>query len=404
MPRRTRRIALFGEFGVGNIGNDTSLRTVLSLIHGQRLPGSTELITRQSEGAAELFGLPATPMKTEPGGREGTVGRVLRRARDGLRMIRTVGRFDAIVVPGTGLLEPTGTSRAAGTVNALAALSLAARLRRVPVVWFAVGGAVRGMERSGTITHIVVDVAARGASYRSYRDELTKSELLRFGVNVQADQVRRDVAFAYPNLPVRQRRPDGQPVIVAISVIDLPQSFGGSGDDRTRYVTELTKLTVELRGRGMRVRFVLGDQADDANTREVLAGLGSLGRSDDDVEYVETRTFDELLAELAEVDVVVASRFHVLVAAALVTRPMVALSHADKDDELLRQLGLTRYLLDAYTFDAAEAAKSVDESARADSEISARLRSECAANRAMVEAEFRKISDLLRSAVNGAVR
>jgi polysaccharide pyruvyl transferase WcaK-like protein len=97
---------------------------------------------------------------------------------------------------------------------------------------------------------------------------------------------------------------------------------------------------------------------------------------------------DDLVAALAALDLVVSGRFHGILLAFLLGKPVVGLSYQSKIDELMRSAGQEAYLLstaglDADTLIARVTALEADRAA-----ISARLEGEAGRRRLELEQQF----------------
>lgn len=394
---RTPSVALFGEFGVGNLGNDVALDTIVSAWQG--LPVHFEILTHDDARAAAATGLPARSWRDT----SGTSRRLRRRLGDVAALVRAVRRYDVIVVAGTGLLEGSRSGPGpSGTLRSLAVLSLAAWVLRVPVIWLAVGGA----RYRGRLTRLVVRLATFGTVRRSYRDHLTKAAVATCTRRARRDEVVCDVVFArsLPEPPDRPEQPgspaaDGGPPTVVLGVMDLPDRSGDPAEfagERGRYVEELVKLGSALRARGCRLLAILGDDADTTNTTEVLRGVG--WPEDEMVSFLpETSDFDAVLGTVGRADVVVASRFHLAVAATMTARPLVMLSHTDKVAQLLLELDLRDYVRSAYGFSAAEVEALVLDALADRVAIAARLTEHRERYRAVARTHLAEVGDLVTS-------
>lgn len=338
-------VGLYGEFGIGNAGNDESARVLHQLLQELSITDIT-LISFSGEAATRAVGLPAlsfvapAPSVALPAIITKAF-RLLGKVADQVRMIRIVGVFDAVIVAGTGLLEAPHGRYPGGDMVWLAMLSVACRLRRVPLVWFAIGGGRYASRIPGRLAAW----AARAAQARSYRDALTGVSLAANGLDVRLDPVVTDVVIAR-NPSARPSKDRDEVREVAVGPIDLPPHLFASQPGGS-YLDRLAELVSRLQSRGVRIRLVLGDAADGPVADALIERLHSPG-----VTVTSGPSFDDLLADVVDhADVVVASRFHVLIAALLAGVPVVALSHADKDDSLMKAFGLQRYLYSAATFD-----------------------------------------------------
>ena len=97
-----------------------------------------------------------------------------------------------IIVPGMGVLEAALPIRPWTTPYELLVLSLSGRIFNTKVALVCVGA--NPIHRR--LTRILYLNAARLASYRSNRDTFSRDVMRRQGVNVTADHVYPDLAFA----------------------------------------------------------------------------------------------------------------------------------------------------------------------------------------------------------------
>ena len=398
------RVGLVGEFGVGNIGNNASAAEVIRRIRldfGDRVV--VELISRGAERAEQLFGVRALPMKSDEHVQDRGFARLTRQIKDAVHLLRAAGRYDVVIVPGTGLLEAEVSGGSTGIMNALAVVSLAAMVTHRPLIWIGVGSG-----RLRTVSaRFVTRVAAKGARRRSYRDSLSMTEVVGSTRQTSGDVLSRDVVFGRPindrvELPVATGD-----FVVAVGAIDLPKraARGLSMEaTRARYVTNLARVCDLLLEEGAHLRFVLGDEADLAITEQVRSEIWSTADAGARQPLVETHSFDGLERAIAGADVVLASRYHTILAASLVYRPVIALSHSPKDDQLMLQLRATEYCFGAFDFDP-DLVVSAVKSARIGHElISAQFEEICTAHHDIVENDWLVVRTILEDALSRGLR
>jgi len=351
-------VALFGEFGIGNIGNDASCRTVLDLF-GTHYPDiKLSLISRSPIEAERIFGIAAVPISaTTPDFRLwkkiGPAQKITEKISDLFHLIRIVGRYDAVVVPGTGVLEAAKCRNPGGVIVWLLSLTFACWIRRVPLAWFAVGGSPYRFQLPARVAVL----AARGASYLSFRDEVTLSTLRSHGLDVSNSLVSRDVVFARASSygAAAKIKTPGPISTVAIAAIDYEDAGDG-----VQYMDRLIGVALNLLERGLKLVIVSGDDSDEVHTDQLVQRLSEAGYPQGPtVTRVPRGDFDLLSEALVTTDLVIGSRLHVLIAGVLLRRPIIALSHATKDDELLRQLELNRYTHAIETFSTIDIEQSI---------------------------------------------
>ena len=354
----TQRIAVYGEFGGGNIGNDASLGSLLSRLQGWgHDPSGMLCLCRGPESVAESYGMQADRI----GGRNPSrrLGRFsgtiswLEKVRDLFRMAALMGGVDVVLVPGTGIVEEG--VRAWSMPYDLYCLGLACRLRSTKLVVLCVGASV---PRS-RLTQLFFRGFLRAADYRSFRDEHSKRAAVNMGVPAHADPVYTDLVLG--DAPVQSDPPPS--AVVGLGVIT--HAGGQSRDARARsehasYVAALVSLVGRLVADGKRVRLLIGDNGDLHVVDEVLDGLprdampGSVSTS-------PVGSFADVISAVAQCEVLVASRYHNLIAGALAVRPTVALGYGPKHLELQRFLGLAEFTHDIAKIDVDLLLKQIEE-------------------------------------------
>lgn len=364
---------------MGSVGNDASFAAVAALLR-ERVPGVRIVAVGRDVGVPGSAPAGAVPQgavskgavfdETAPltsgvsrrlraAGRHGVPAQLVGKAADLVHLVRLAGDLDAVVVPGTGVLERARQRAPGGVLVWLVLVSLACRLRGTTTAWFAVGGSTYA-HRVPAWTAVL---AALGTRYRSYRNAETRDALPWPGLH--ADPVAHDAVLSRPEAVDPPARPathaaqDPRPATdgprrVAVAVIDHDAGPGPRGRLlRERYERRTAALVRALLRAGAEVELLAADAADRSPVASVLAAVAA-GDPDDPADpgvatpvavHDETGGFDALLERVAAADVVVASRFHLLVAAGLARRPVVALSHADKDAALMRRLGAAEYVV-----------------------------------------------------------
>jgi polysaccharide pyruvyl transferase WcaK-like protein len=388
------RVALFGEFGIGNIGNDVSCNTVCRLLSDAVPEVELSAITRGPTGIDQVLDLPAVPisaraMELKLPSTVRTAQRVLAKWADLIRLVRIVGAYDAIIVPGTGVLEDSKRWNPGGVLTWLLLLAIACRVRGVPLVWFAVGGS----PYRHWLPAKVAAWAGRWTRHRSFRDATTAASLRRAGLNIPDNAISHDVVFA--GVGSISTDPTSRAQRVASTIALSPMDYG-SADNRPAYLQRLAAVALELLERGLDVVLVVGDDADEHPTKELmrLLELSHHPRAAD-VRRVPRSDFNALSQTLQRADLVIASRFHVLLAALQQCRPVIALSHASKDDDLLAQFGLDEYLHPIEAFSTEDIVASLDRLSLEFESIQHRLERGCMRAHESVRADFRQMSEAL---------
>lgn len=268
-----------------------------------------------------------------------------------------------------GVLEESLGVRPWGLPAWLTLLALACRLRRRPFVLLDVGAE----PASDPLTRRLFVATARLATHVSVRDSWSAESLHAAGLH-RALIIAPDLAFAHP-CP-RDTAPE--PGLVAVGVMAY---YGRRGDPvtgtplRQAYVNTLTTALLRLLDDGFRLMLLGGDLLDTEVTDE-LADVLARARPDlppGRVTVPPFTTFTEVSAALARAEVVVASRFHTLIAALRLRRPTVSVGYSAKSARLLRSLHLEDYHTGIEDLDATWLVDRVHRARREAGELTGRL-------------------------------
>ncbi|MET8685001.1 polysaccharide pyruvyl transferase family protein [Streptomyces sp. NPDC004732] len=344
------RVGVFGLLGSGNLGNDGSLEAVLGYLRAEHPEAAVDALCGGPEVVAARYRIPATRLHWNRGEYR-TASRARSIAAKGLgklvdvaRTAAWVRRHDVVIVPGMGVLEATLPLRPWGFPYSLFLLCASGRLFGTRVALVGVGAA----PIADRPTRALVRWSARLATYRSYRDTLSRDAMRTMGVDTARDEVYPDLAFALPTPPASAASdPPGQ---VCVGVMD----FHGGNDDRARaeeihrrYLEGTTRFVRALVEDGRPVRLLTGDACDAVVVAAILDVVDSPL-----VTAAETESLADLMKEMAAADTVVATRYHNLVCALKAGTPTLALSYAAKSDALMERMGLGAYCHSAREVDA----------------------------------------------------
>ncbi|MEV7002997.1 polysaccharide pyruvyl transferase family protein [Streptomyces sp. NPDC093982] len=340
VPETPVRVGVFGLLGSGNLGNDGSLEAVLGYLRTEHPEAAVDALCGGPEVVARRYGIPATRLHWYRGeyrtaSRAGAIaGKGLGKLVDMFRTAAWVRQHDVVIVPGMGVLEATLPLRPWGFPYSLFLLCASGGLLGTRIALVGVGAAPIGNRP----TRALVGWAARLATYRSYRDDLSRDAMRAMGVRTARDEVYPDLAFA---LPAPSNTPSDPPGPVCVGVMD----FHGGNDDRARaeeihrrYLDGTTRFVRTLVEQGRPVRLLTGDACDAPMVAAILDAVDSPL-----VTAPEAASLADLMKEMAVADAVVATRYHNLVCALKVGTPTLALSYAAKSDALMDRMGLGAY-------------------------------------------------------------
>jgi polysaccharide pyruvyl transferase WcaK-like protein len=358
-----KTVALFGMFGVGNLGNECTLQALLSNLRRFLPNAQVSCICGDPDATASSCSVPAYAirgMSLPP--LDNRVLRLLRRLFLGtfielgrwVNAIRKLAGTHMLVMTGTGMLSDLGISPF-GLHYDILRWSIAAKLCRCKLLFLSVG--------AGPIRHPVskffVKMALRLADYRSYRDIFSKSFVEGLGIATEGDAVYPDLAFSLPASTL----PDacdggGRRKVVGVGLITYDTSRTNNPEKvETIYRDYIAKVAAFVRWlveHDYTVRFLIGDVVYDGRVREDLGALlERIGLKYEAGQIIDepARSVEELLSQLAATDIVVASRFHNVLLALLLRKPVVALSFHEKVDSLMKAMGMTEFCQDIENVD-----------------------------------------------------
>jgi polysaccharide pyruvyl transferase WcaK-like protein len=360
------KVAFYGLFGQQNWGNECTLQAML--FHVRRYLPDAELkcFCTGPPDTLRRHNIPAFPISRRYAGGYPPVSRhrrhplvsLLRKIflriplelLDWARAFRQLRGFQILVVPGTGLLTDFASNPLGGPYQ-LFKWSLIARLRRCKVFFVSVGAG----PMYHPLTRWFIKAAISLATYRSYRDRYSKQFLENIGIRTENDLLYPDLAFSLPRtiFPASTSADDRPRPIIGVGVKDyvgllgLPQRGGA-----TKYRDFLVKLTAFvgwLLEHKYTIRLLIGDTLYDTRVKDdLLQSLSKLGWTPDDGRIINhpISSGDDVLAQLAETDIVVSARFHNVLLALMLYKPVVSLSYHEKFASLVAGVGLADYCHD----------------------------------------------------------
>lgn len=407
---RPKRIAFYGNFGDGNLGNEVTLQTIIE--HTRRRWPDVELecictgpedvrarhgiaaFCSQPRGLGTLWRrwkaqraeragavasgagaggveAPVTPGSQQRQADHGARRVVLRAARPILRAIkgllyklpleiihwarslRVIARCDVLLVPGTGILTDHRCGPWVWPYELFKCCALAG-LCRVEVVFLSVGaGPIHTRLGRWMITR-----SLKLARYRSFRDEDSRRCLNGLGFNVSRDAVYPDLVFGLDTRTLLQSgggAGDARERVVGLGLKDYSGPAEGSDASGYRgYLEAMATFVSWLGGRGYTVRLLIGDfQYDDRVRQDLLQLLASRNPGADRTRVLlePVPTVGELLRQLAATDIVISSRLHNLILALMLGKPVIALCDLPKVKALLADLQLAEYCLPIETLE-----------------------------------------------------
>jgi polysaccharide pyruvyl transferase WcaK-like protein len=393
---------MFGLLGSGNIGNNVSMESIVAYLGTDHPEAIVDAMCSGPETVTRRYGIPARPMcwyqryETRTPRLPTSVLKLLGKVFDVFLTASWVRRHDVVIVPGMGTMEATLPLLAWRLPYSLILLSGWSRIFGTKVAFVSIGaGPVK--ER---LTRQLLDASARLAFYRSYRDNPSRDIMRKRGVDTSRDHVYADLAFGIPSLS----SDPGDPRIVAVGVME----YHGNNDDsgqaaeiRASYVATIKTFVRWLIDNDHDVRILIADenQSEKDVGEEILADVRAY-RPDLDpgrliAEY--PTSFAELMRVMAPASTVVATRFHSVICALRLGKPVVSLGYAQKFNTLLAGMGLGAFYQSAKFPDADLLIAQFTDLEKRNEELRQLVAAGNAANEQSVAAQFTELSAVLFS-------
>lgn len=355
---KSPRIAFYGNFGVGNLGNEATLQAIIERTQ-QRWPDGRlvcfctdpeDVRNRHHIAALRAQAVDRAAAGTSgAGARRGALRRIVRIAfkriplelAHWIKCLSALRRTDMFIIAGTGIVCDY-TTGPMGYPYDIFKLSTLAALCRVKLAFLSVG--------VGPIHHplsrLMVKWSLALASHRSYRDEASKQYLEGIGFSTKRDSVCPDAVFGLSTAAFASGVSSaGWRPIVGLGIKD----YGSADQEALRaYLDTMAGFVSWLQARDYGVRLLIGDiQYDTAAIEQFVGVLKSRGiQTAPPFLIVEPApTVEDLMRQIGETEAVISARYHNLVLALILSKPVIALSDHGKLNSVVTEFGLGQYLL-----------------------------------------------------------
>lgn len=338
---RPVRIGIFGGYGTGNFGNDASFEALYNFLRVEHPDAEISAICSKPDVVAKRFGVKTVGIAApRPEGIWRKLDTLLLRQpstwRNWARCLKALNEYDVILSGGTGVFDDFRDTPL-GWPSVLGRWCLAAKLRGVKWRFVSIG--------AGPITNPVsremFKRAGALAEQRLYRDQDSYDFMRRLGVDGPLDGVVPDLAFLLP--APSAEKPVTTPLVVGVGMMTY-HGWSSSGGMYESYVDLHVRLIEWLIADGHDVRMIIGQAPTDLTAaRDVENRLGRkmLTPRDEAMSSIH-----DAMAAIGETDMVIASRYHVQIAALKMGKPLVSLSYGPKNDALMADVGLSEFAQD----------------------------------------------------------
>jgi polysaccharide pyruvyl transferase WcaK-like protein len=353
-----RKICLFGHFGSPNFGNEITLLAILFHL-GRLLPESKVVCACTGpETLVETREVEAVPISRKILKRwkpRTSLTASLRRALIGppvelwrlLDALRTLRAVDMLVIPGTGLLTDACGLMEWGPYNVFK-WCLIARMCGCKVLFVSVGA---GPVYSALGKYFVKSALSL-AAFRSYRDSASLEYLKRIGFETNGDRVYPDLVFSLPQAMIPDHgTKQGKRRVVGIGLMAYAGKYSVEKPSNAIYLAYLENLVVLVKWlltREYDIRLLIGDTCDMAVKKDFRSLLKVRAGTYDEERVIDepALSVEQLLPQIAATDIVVATRFHNILLALVLNKPVISISFHHKCASLMEEMGLSEYCQD----------------------------------------------------------
>jgi polysaccharide pyruvyl transferase WcaK-like protein len=344
---RPKRICLLGLFGMENYGNDGSLEAILMFLRQTWPDALYSCVCIKPQKVQHDHRLPAISISWP-----GFASSVLRfcdkitatlphKLGNWIQAISHLRKFDVLIVPGTSTLCDYRASPF-GAPYAIFRWAVSARLCGTKLCFVSTGaGPIQHRLSRWMLTYV-----AKSACYRSFRDGISRDFLAGLGIDTRHDAIYPDLAFKLPTpQPIAAPASQSSMVTVGIGMMSYNGWHGHTSSDDTIYTTYLMKMarfTGLLLDRGYRVRLLVGEASDQRAVADLQTALALQGYTSPSGQVITdpVNSLHDLMRQMEDNAVVVASRFHNVICALKLARPTISIGYEAKHDALMREMGL----------------------------------------------------------------
>jgi|SRR5579859_858408 len=362
---RRKKIYFFGHFGSPNFGNEITLVSILERLRRELPAAEFACICTSPETLAttqKIETCPITPTFVRIPRLRAWLPGLLRRILIGLpsELWRWLDAFkrlrgaDALIIPGTGLLTDSYGLSSWGPYS-LFKWSWISKMRGCKLLFVSVGAG----PLYGVLGRYFAKSALSLADFRSFRDHASKAYMEGIGFAKNGDRVCPDLVFSLPEAMLPQNENRGsRRRIVGLGLMAYAGRYSVADPRSETYTGYLECLAVFVKwllANNYDIRLLMGDICDmpviedfKALLKERLCTADAQRISDKPIQSVT-----QLISQLAETDIVVGTRFHNILLALLLNKPVIAISFHHKCASLMGEMGMEEYCHDINHMNAA---------------------------------------------------
>jgi polysaccharide pyruvyl transferase WcaK-like protein len=200
------------------------------------------------------------------------------------------------------------------------------------------------------LSRFFIKVGLSVACYRSYRDNISKQyleDVLRFK---NSDSIYPDLAHSLQLQEFSKLIIQDEPQVVAVNPLHFVPGYWSGLEDAAydEYLNKLAEFIDWLAQNNYKIIMFSSCIGEDTSvTKLVKDVLQHSGKSipDDQIVDAAILTVEDLILQLSNVSIVVASRLHSVLLATLLNKPIIALAYHFKLDMVMQEMGQSEYCL-----------------------------------------------------------
>jgi polysaccharide pyruvyl transferase WcaK-like protein len=386
--RPVKRIAIFGHVGTKNLGDEAIIAAVIQQIRDRYPDAEIVAFTGNPEDTLERHAITSFPIRRSKrraqgeGGRSSKLSRFVAGIKGAIKAVPSLHALLKGIQKGArllwGVLEELGFL--AKCYNHLREIDLLifagsnqlndyvggpwafpytllkwcvlAKWARIKVAFLCCGAG----PLQSRLGKLFIKYSLSLADSRSYRDEVSRRLIENIGVSGD-NPVCTDLAYGLRLVQPTKMEPARSRLIVGINPLPFfdERYWPEQGDEiYHNYVRKLAAFARWLNERGHGVSFFPTQLRADALVIQDIRGLlkgGGATNFEDPLVDRPMSSLDDLISRISMMDIVVATRYHGILLAAVLHRPVLAIAYHEKTDDLMAQIGQSEYVVNIGSFD-----------------------------------------------------
>jgi polysaccharide pyruvyl transferase WcaK-like protein len=407
-------VAILHHSNGSNLGDDASVLAIVRNVKQRWPDADVAAFTMNPDGTAKVYGVPCYPLKRytwtmsqtstdveASGTTRYRFARWLNTARTPLlRMLRSalgelafiaasrqiLKRFQFLILSGGGqLTERSGPWGFPYTILKWFLMAKSARVKCL-ILNVGVGPIISRLGQDFTVRIL------RLADYVSFRDEESQTLARQIGFTGKAT-VNPDIVYSLSirSSGARHLTTRSHPLIGIAPMnypVDPPFDPKEKQGIYDSLIARLAKFTSIVTQRPFSLALFGTDIGCDPAAIEDLRNRLRSHHNIITSPYESIESVDDLLRRMSELDYVVTCRFHGVVFAHLLNKPVLAVSHHPKVTSLMTGLGLSQYCVEIRTFDPSRLAERFECLVKNRDEVKSRLAATARSYKVLLDAQF----------------